>query len=60
VANCKVQGIDAERYFAEVLRRLPTETSDEQAAALTPAQLADEIRAGQPRPAGLEVDADAA
>lgn len=60
VANCKVQGIDAERYFAEVLRRLPTETSDEQAAALTPAQLAEEIRVGQPRPAGPEVDADVA
>ena len=60
VANCKVQGIDAERYFAEVLRRLPAEASDEQAAGLTPAKLADEIRAGQPRPAGREVDADAA
>jgi hypothetical protein len=48
------------RYFAEVLRRLPTESSDEQAAALTPAQLAEEIRAGQPRPAGPEVDADVA
>jgi hypothetical protein len=60
VANCKVQGIDAERYFAEVLRRLPAGATTEQAGALTPARLADEICAGQPRPAGLEVDADAA
>ena len=60
VANCKVQDIDAERYFAEVLRRLPTDANDEQADSLTPARLADEIRAGQPRPVDPEVDADAA
>lgn len=60
VANCKVQGIDAERYLAEVLRRLPVEASDEQADTLTPARLADEILDGQPRPTGLEVDTNAA
>lgn len=47
-------------YFAEVLRRLPADASDEQAEELSPVRLADEIRAGQPRPSGLEVDADAA
>jgi len=60
VANCKVQGIDPERYFAEVLRRLPGDATVEDAAALTPARLAEELRAGQPRPAGQVADADAA
>ena len=60
VANCKVQGIDAERYFAEALRRLQTGAGDKQAEELTPARLADEIRTGQPRPPGRGIDADAA
>ena len=59
-ANCKVRGIDPERYFAEVLRRLPADATVEDAAALTPARLAEEIRADQPRPAGKLADADAA
>lgn len=60
LANCRVQDIDPERYLAEALRRLPADASAEQAAALTPARLAEELRATQPRPAGQVAAADAA
>lgn len=60
LANCKEQDIDPERYLAEVFRRLPANASIEDAAALTPARLAEEIRAGQPRPACQAVDSEAA
>jgi hypothetical protein len=50
IGNCKEHGIDPERYFAEVFRRLPHNASLEQAAELTPAKLAAEIKASQPVP----------
>ena len=45
LANCAAQGIDPELYLAEAIKRLPANPSPEQAAALTPARLADELRA---------------
>jgi transposase len=36
IENCKLQGIDPERYLEDVIRELPTEPTVEQAAALTP------------------------
>jgi transposase len=51
IANCRVQGIDPERYLAEAMRRLSPDTTPEQAAELTPAKLAPLIRQLQPRPA---------
>lgn len=54
VANCRAQGIDAERYFEEALRRMPADATPEQAAELTPAKLAPVVRALQPRPARLD------
>ena len=42
MANCKAQGLDPERYLAEVIKRLPAEPTPEQAAALTPARIAAE------------------
>lgn len=59
IANCRVQGIDAERYFEEVLRRLPSDATAEQADELTPAKLAAFIRERQPRPAHREEQAQA-
>lgn len=58
VANCRVQGIDPERYLAEAMRRLTPDTTPEQAAELTPAKLAPLIRQLQPRPACAERPAD--
>jgi len=65
VANCREQKIDPERYFEEVLRRMPVNATVEDAAELTPAKLATLIRALQPRPAcfdeqSLAVDRKAA
>jgi hypothetical protein len=51
IANCRVQGIDPERYLAEAMRRLSPDTNTELAAELTPAKLAQLIRQLQPRPA---------
>jgi transposase len=45
LANCRAQGIDPEDYLVEVLKRLPHNASQEEAAALTPARLAAERRA---------------
>ena len=42
MANCKAQGLDPEQYLAEAIKRLPTEPTPEQAAALTPARIAAE------------------
>ena len=51
MANCQAQGIDPERYLAEVIRGMPEDPSlDNQAAELTPAKLAEEIRRQQPMP----------
>jgi transposase len=50
MANCQVQGIDPERYLSEVIRRMPSDPTNEQAAELTPAKLAEEIRRQQPMP----------
>ena len=44
IANCKAHGLDPEVYLAEVIKRLPANPTPEQAAALTPAKLADELR----------------
>lgn len=54
VANCREQGIDAERYFEEALRRMPADATPKQAAELTPAKLAPLIRELQPQPAWRE------
>jgi hypothetical protein len=51
VANCREQKIDPERYFEEVLRRMPINATEKDAAELTPAKLASLIRELQPRPA---------
>jgi hypothetical protein len=50
IANCKVAGIDPERYLATVLERVTLNTTPEQAEQLTPAMLAEEIKANQPVP----------
>lgn len=47
MANCKAHNLDPEFYLAEVIRRLPPEPTTEQAAALTPARFAAELRASQ-------------
>jgi transposase/uncharacterized coiled-coil protein SlyX len=60
IANCKLHKIDPERYLAEVFRRLTSETTVEQARELTPAKLADEIRAKQPVPLKFEANEEAA
>lgn len=44
IENCKAQGIDPERYIAEAIRRLPADPTQEQAAAVTPAKLAAELK----------------
>ena len=54
VGNCAVHGIDPERYLAVVLDRMTQATTAEQAAELTPAKLAAEIRESQPVPAWVE------
>ena len=40
IENCKLQGLDPEKYLAEVLERLPADASEEQAAELTPRRIA--------------------
>lgn len=60
LGNCREQGIDPELYLEEAIRRLPADASVDQAASLTPAALAEEIRAMQPVPAGASRDAAAA
>ena len=47
MANCKNHGLDPERYLTEVIKRLPHNATVEQAAALTPARFAAELRAEQ-------------
>lgn len=44
MANCKAHGLDPEAYLAEVIKRLPANPTAEEAAALTPAKLAAELR----------------
>lgn len=48
VRNCRVHDIDPEVYLAEAIRRLPEDPTDDQAAALTPAAMADELRTNPP------------
>jgi len=48
IENCKLQGLDPERYLAEVIERLPADPSPEQAAALSPARIAAEQRQSKP------------
>lgn len=45
LANCRAQAIDPESYLVEVIKRLPHNATQEQAAALTPARIAAERRA---------------
>jgi len=45
LANCRAQGIDPEDYLVEVLKRLPHNATQEEAAALAPARHAAERRA---------------
>ena len=47
LANCRAQGIDPEAYLIEVIKRLPHDADDAQAAALTPARIAEENRAAR-------------
>ena len=47
LANCKVHDLDPEIYLAEVIRRLPANATPEQAAALTPARFAADLRAAE-------------
>ena len=42
IENAKRQGLDPEKYLEEAIRRLPENASPEEAAALTPAQIAGE------------------
>lgn len=44
IENCKLQGLDPELYLTEVIRRLPSNPTPEQAAALTPSRFAAESR----------------
>lgn len=44
IDNCKAVNINPELYFEEVFRRLPIDATPEQAAGLTPARLALELR----------------
>lgn len=60
VANCREQNINPDRYFEEVLRRMPVNATVEDAAELTPAKLAPLIRALQPRPACRDEQPNAA
>jgi transposase len=47
LANCRSQGLEPEAYLIEVIKRLPHDGSDAQAAALTPARIAEEQRAAR-------------
>jgi len=47
LANCRAQGLDPEAYLIEVIKRLPHDADDAQAAALTPARIAEEFRAAR-------------
>lgn len=40
LANCRADDLDPEDHFAEVIKRLPPDTTPKQAAALTPARVA--------------------
>jgi transposase len=44
LANCRAHDLDPEDYLVEVIRRLPSNATPEQAAALTPASIAAERR----------------
>ena len=44
VANCRVNDIDPEIYLAEAIRRMTPDITDDQAAMLTPVQLAPALR----------------
>lgn len=44
MANCRFADIDPEKYLAEAIRRMPPDATPEQAAALTPARLAAELK----------------
>ena len=44
LANCRAQGLDPEAYLTEVIKRLPHDAANEQAAALTPSRIAAEHR----------------
>lgn len=54
VGNCKSLGIDPERYLALALDRMKLSTTAQEAAPLTPARLAEEVRATQLVPSGDE------
>lgn len=47
LANCRTHGLDPEDYLAAALSRLPHHATAEQAAALTPARLAGELKAAR-------------
>lgn len=40
LANCRAHDLDPEDYLVEVIKRLPHDTTPEQAAGLTPARIA--------------------
>ena len=44
IENCKLQGLDPERYLEEVIRALPAAPTVEEAAALTPRRYAARLR----------------
>jgi len=47
IENCKAHDLDPEVYLAEIIKRLPTDPTPEQAAALTPRRFAEERRQAQ-------------
>ena len=47
LAKCRTHGLDPEDYLAAVLSRLPHHATAEQAAALTPARMAEELQASR-------------
>ena len=57
IENCKVRGLDQERYLAEVIERLPAHPNPEQAAALTPARIAAEQSKSETADADVEAAA---
>lgn len=47
LANCRTHGLDPEDYLTAALSRLPHDATADQAAALTPARLAEELKAAR-------------
>jgi len=47
IGNCRANGLNAEEYIEQAIKRLPPEASEEQAAELTPARIAAARKAAE-------------